>query len=589
MTAPKIRNTDDLAKWLGHQPTDQVGIIAVRIAMRALPAIQQLQTKSSISCAIVMFRALFAGWASANSPENFSRTARMQANEAARRLLQSLPPTSLSAFPVAQTSFIANEISFVVPRVFSELLTEATSSLARALANSQQAWRSVSADCDWLTSNSSSDKASRELSRRRLWLRQKPNDWQTAWEKLADRLIEIDPNFSVWLDWFERRIRGESPAFDIPADKRRVEDERLVRRLAATTDQDFWDFGHEYVNATLKGWLDEARARVAPAAAQEDVKDIRNFSGVSGGGGPAFTNADEMFPLVPAQNRNALSFRTDEDGRITIDASASVDQLRTDADARDRHSEAASEANAVLDRCRSNNAAARLTLRLENYLAAIGPSIEDTKPSLLVQRGEKLRQELAAYAAPDTLLDPIADDILVDLKGWQSSHNIMVGLDPVLMAIDTAMLGPDRRPALIPPDEIKQFARDAQEADLLAEGTEEIIIEAADLAPTIPDPEDRRTNFSREMVKNLCLETFSIALNHPRVSAAAIAASVAASSNGVAATIGGISVLSSIKAAEYLVTHRQWIEERMGNWSTWQALFVKVADWLEMVTPFKPK
>jgi hypothetical protein len=166
---------------------------------------------------------------------------------------------------------------------------------------------------------------------------------------------------------------------------------------------------------------------------------------------------------------------------------------------------------------------------------------------------------------------------------------MMVGLDPVLMAIDTAMLGPDRRPALMPPDEIKQFARDAQEADLLAEGTEEIIFEAADLAPTIPDPEDRRTNISREMVRNLCIETFSIALNHPRVSAAAIAASVAASSNGVAATIGGISVLSSIRAAEYLVTHRQWIEERMGNWSTWQALFVKVADWLEMVTPFKPK
>jgi hypothetical protein len=581
MTAPKIRNADDLAKWLTHQPNDQVGIIAVRIAMRALPAIEQLQTKSSISCAIVMFRALFAGWASANSPENFSSTARMQANEAARRLLQSLPPTSLSTFPVAQTSFIANEISFAVPRVFSELLAEATNSLARALANSQQAWRSVSADCDWLTSNSSSDKASRALSRRSLWLRQKPNDWQTAWEKLADRLIEIDPNFSVWLDWFERRIRGESSAFDIPADKRRVEDERLVRRLAATTDQDFWDFGHEYVNATLKGWLDEARARVAPPPIMAEASGVLDLTRDAAG------TLQES--LTPSQNRNALSFRTDEDGRITIDASASVDQLRTDAEARDRHLEAASEANAVLDRCRGNNAAARLTLRLENYLVAIGPSIEDTKPSLLVQRGEKLRQELAAYAAPDALLDPIADDILVDLKGWQSSHNMMVGLDPVLMAIDTAMLGPDRRPALIPPDEIKQFVHDAQEADLLAEGTEEIIIEAADLAPAFPDPDDRRTNASIEMVRNLCIETFSIALNHPIGTGIVVAIGVAASSNLVAGAIGGVSFWNSIKAAEYLVTHRQWIEERMGNWSTWQALFVKVADWLEMVTPFKPK
>jgi hypothetical protein len=264
--------------------------------------------------------------------------------------------------------------------------------------------------------------------------------------------------------------------------------------------------------------------------------------------------------------------------------------LRTDAEARDRHAEAASEAQVVLDRCRGNNAAARLTLRLENYLDAIGPSIEGAKPSLLVLRGEKLRQELAAYAAPDTLLDPIADDILVDLKGWQSSHNMMVGLDPTLMAIDTALLGPDRRPALMPPDEIKQFARDAQEADLLAEGTEEIIIEAADLAPAIPGPNDRRTNASIEMVRNLCIETVSIVLNYPIKSALATAVI-----SGVVSPIfvGGmatpISIMSSIKAAEYLVGHREWIEKRMGNWSTWQTLFIKVAAWLEKATPFKSK
>jgi hypothetical protein len=346
-------------------------------------------------------------------------------------------------------------------------------------------WNSVEVDCQFLIDHAEGNSA-RALATQPFWdFPSEQWDDDNLLLQFTQRLVSIDYNYKVWIDWYERRIRGERAAFDIPGDKGRVEDKKILRRLAEATDQDFWGKGHEYVNATLKGWLDEARARVAPAEAKEDVKDIRNFSGVSGGGGSVFANSDEVLPVVPPQNRNALSFRTDEDGRITIDASASVDQLRTDAEARDRHSEAASEANAVLDRCRSNNAAARLTLRLENYLAAIGPSIEDTKPSLLVQRGEKLRQELAAYAAPDTLLYPIAEDILVDLKGWQSSHNIMVGLDPVLMAIDTAMLGPDRRPALIPPDEIKQFARDAQEADLLAEGTEEIIIEAADLAPTL--------------------------------------------------------------------------------------------------------
>jgi hypothetical protein len=558
MTLSEIHNADDLLKWVTDRKTDQVGIIATRIAMRALPAIEELQIPSLANCAILVFRALLTGWASANSPENFSRSARVSANNATHRLLQSLPPADLSAFPVVQASFIANEISLVAPKAFDGLMTQATNSLKRALANSHQAWNSVSADRDWLASNSTDNRSHRALSRRRLWLHQKPRDWQSDWEKLAERLLAIDPNFIVWVDWFERRIRGHSPAFDIPDDKRRVEDERLLRRLAAASDQDFWDFGHEYVNATLKGWIDEARVRVAPKPPNPEVE-------------------------IPPQNRNAISFRQDEDGRIAIDASVSVDQLRTDADARDRHSEAAAEALALLNRCQGNNAAARLAPRLENYLAAIGSSIEEIKPSLLVQRGEKLRQEISAYAVPGTLLDPIADDILVDLRGWQSSHNMLVGLDPVLMAMDTAMLGPDRRPALIPPNEIKQFVSDVQEAGLLAEGTEVILIETADLAPSVPDPNDRRTNGSVEMVRNLMIEMASVALNNP------IKSGVIVTGFAGSGLIGGFSIMASIKFAEYLVTHRQWIEDKMGNTPTWQSLIVKVADWLEQATPFKPK
>jgi hypothetical protein len=444
-------------------------------------------------------------------------------------------------------------------------------------------WQALHEDCAFLENRRLDEHPIFELATEKIWLSPPLDRWLNNKNQLIAELILIDPNYAVWIDWYERRIRGEYAAFDIPGDKDRIEDKKILRRLAEATDEDFWGKGHEHVNATLKDWLDEARER---ASANLGVALPIGLA----------SETDTAFALppvlikTPRQNRNAITFRTDEGGRITIDTSASVDLLRTDAEARDRHSEAASEAQAVLDRCRGNNAAARLTLRMENYLAAIGIAIEDSKPSLLVQRGEKLRQELAAYAAPDTLLNPIADDILVDLKGWQSSHNMMVGLDPVLMAIDTAMLGPDRRPALIPPHEIKQFVHDAVEADLLAEGTEDILVEAADLAPAIPDPNDRRTNASIEMVRNLCIEAVSIVLNYPIKSA--IAATVI---SGIVSPIlvGGLAdpipLLSSIQVAEWLVAHRQWIEEKMGNTPTWQTLFMKVADWLEKNTPFKPK
>jgi hypothetical protein len=569
-----FQTVEELERWLSDKPLDWAQIVAARRALRVLPWIRDASNRLLMNDVIHLLRSSVFAWAAINYPSlNFSDSgirAAIDTESAAVNATIRQEQEHVRA-AVNAVSDVAASVGSIEDLVSSFQLS--IDSLAAANTGGTIRWQEIQRDCEWLAEFGQMKGASRNLSRLPLSLR----SGRDIRPRHLTNLIAIDLNYAVWIHWYERRVRGERAAFDIPGDKGRKEDKKILRRLAEATDEDFWGKGHEYVNATLKGWLDEARERVAPPTVIGTV-----------GMSSSTETALNLYP-APTQNRNAISFRTDEAGRITIDASASVDQLRTDAEARDRHSEAASEAQSVLDRCRGNNAAARLTLRLENYLAAIGPSIEGTKPSLLVQRGEKLRQELAAYAAPDTLLDPIADDILVDLRGWQSSHNMMVGLDPVLIAIDTAMLGPDRRPALIPPEEIKQFVHDAQEADLLAEGTEEIIIEAADLAPTVPDPNDRRTNASIEMVRNLCIEAVSIVLNNPKISVAAITVSLAASSNAVAATIGGISIMSSIKAAEYLVAHRQWIEDRMGNTPTWQTLFLRVADWLEKYTPFKPK
>lgn len=439
-------------------------------------------------------------------------------------------------------------------------------------------WKSVQDDCQRLGSFQGTTSAE-SLAVERLWDKS-PASWSHIRSDLVRKLNVIDPNYSVWTEWYDRRIRGERAAFDIPGDQNRAEDKAILFRLARATNEDFWDKGHEYVNATLKGWLDEARARVALPTIIAEAFGTFDITGVS---------KAELGLLLPPQNRNAISFKQDEAGRIAIDAGASADQLCNNADARDRHAEAISEARALLNRCNGNNAAARLTQRLENYLDAAGTSVDDIKPSLIVQRGERLRQELAAYAVPGTLLDPIADDILIDLKGWQSAHNMLVGLDPVLMAIDTSMIGPDRRPEMMSPDEIKQFVHDAQVKGLLADGTEAILIETADLASAVPGANDRRANASIEMVRNLCIETVSIALNHPIGTAAFVAICVAASSSITSGAISGVSIMGSIKAAEYLINHRPWIEGKFGNTPTWQALFAKIADWLEKNTPFQPK
>lgn len=581
-----ITSEDAFRGWLKHKPKEWAQAVALRAALRALPIIVNSSESWLRNFALLPFGAVLTSWVQLTDQAIFVRTDESRAN--ARFGGHSFDFTGYKKEPIAalaaDASYHSADAQSQSMHVFDDCVKGAgkaadafrlelpsdTDQAFKPVSGELAFWQSVATDCDWLDGEGESDKSAGRLSLKPLWQSAHPTNWFREWGVLAHQLLQIDPNFSAWIDWYERRIRGERPAFDFPGDKYRREDKAILRRLAEATDEDFWGKGHEYVNATLQGWLYEARAKVSPKVERFILDYVAE-------------------PAPPLQNRNAISFRQDSDGRIAIDTHASTAQLRSDADARDRHAETILEIRAVLDRCRGNNAAARLTLRLENYLDAAGVAIEDIKPSLLVQRGERLRQELAAYDSPDSMFDPIADDILVDLKGWQSSHNMLVGLDPILMAIDTAMLGPDRKPALIPPDEIRQVAHDAEEAGILANGTEAIIIEAADLAPVVPDLADRRSIASAEVARNLVIEAFAVALNHPKATGAIMVAGATLTTNPAAGVIGGISIMGSIKAAEYLVNHRQWIEDKLGKTLTWQTLFRRVADWLEKVSPFKPK
>jgi hypothetical protein len=117
-------------------------------------------------------------------------------------------------------------------------------------------------DCDALSI--ADHKSGASLLAYSIWLAPPPEKIIEKWHHLKNYLLSVHANYSVWIDWYERRIHGEWAAFDIVGDNHRVEEKEILRRLAKATDEDFWGKGHEYVNATLKGWLDEARERVRP-------------------------------------------------------------------------------------------------------------------------------------------------------------------------------------------------------------------------------------------------------------------------------------------------------------------------------------
>jgi hypothetical protein len=123
------------------------------------------------------------------------------------------------------------------------------------------AWKNLNAECDWLTNKTlrSSNEYSSNLTREKLWFADYPSGWAALSESATTRLLNLDPTYQVWIDWYNRRIEGHDAAFDIPFDTDRVHDKAILARLADATDEDFWGKGATYVNTTLQRWIDEAR------------------------------------------------------------------------------------------------------------------------------------------------------------------------------------------------------------------------------------------------------------------------------------------------------------------------------------------
>ena len=569
----QITSREELEEWLDtHNRADWAQVIAARAALRVLPYafVSRISDHWVANYCLALFRATAISWAARNFPAHDMGKAAHAASDYAAAASAYAAFTSAAYTASAASAAAASAYAASTAAAAYAASTAAAASIAAYAAAA--VWQNLTNDCDWLERHAEPDFAARLLTREPIWPASEPDGWAEARDYAVSRLAGLDQGFDVWIDWYNRRVKGERAAFDIPGDYDRTEDKKILARLADANDEDFWGKGATHVNTTLQGWIDEARERVRPRDAPFVIDPLRQLEA-----------APEP---VPPQNQNAITFTASEAGKIRIDARRNAAALRTDGEAQDRHAEAIREARALLTRCRLSNSAARFVSALENYLAAGGETLADLRPSLFVQRGEKLRQEIAPHenGTQNSFLEPIADDLLIDLKGWRSAHNMVVGLDPLLNRLDTAMLGPDVKPALIAPSELHALVADADAAEILDEGVREILDEAIDLAPAVPDPNDRRTVWSVETAQNLVIEAFSVALNHPVKVAAGAVATAAVGVKVAVGVFGG-----ALVTAKFLINYRDWIETKLNNTPTWKSLFIQLCDHLQDITPFKPK
>jgi hypothetical protein len=302
MDAVNVRSESDLESLLGshgQQSVPWAAVIAARTAIRAIPfgILAAHDDHKVIDGLLPVFRFCIMSWAASNIPSyDFSLGPYFASGEmlSDRQSGNSaFVATAKSAIEAIEADYYKRvwekepEFGHMVIYSATECLNDARSASKSIISKyqlpqyesgmndealdaaesrvSKALFDAIGTDGIWLSKHSDRPKAARRLTERKLWLTEPPELWIDIWKESKRRLLESKylAHYAVWIDWYERRIRGERAAFNIPGDKGRIEDKKILRRLAEATDEDFWGKGHEYVNATLKGWLDEARARVA--------------------------------------------------------------------------------------------------------------------------------------------------------------------------------------------------------------------------------------------------------------------------------------------------------------------------------------
>jgi TIR domain len=272
----QITSREELEEWLKDKPVEFAQVIAARAAMRALPyAFGKRESDDWIArYSLALFRATAISWAARSFPDHAAYAAAHAAADAARAAVVANPfampsRAALNAARSAETADAtvrcvrAADTSDLAARDASAVLGIDVDYAAEAARDA--IWINISHDCAWLASEGDSAAAAHGLTQRPLWPAGEPDGWGKAHAFADARLAGLKQGYGVWTEWYDRRVRGNEGAFDIPGDKGRLEDKAILMKLADATDEDFWDKGAIYVNLTLQGWIDEARARVAAA------------------------------------------------------------------------------------------------------------------------------------------------------------------------------------------------------------------------------------------------------------------------------------------------------------------------------------
>ena len=395
--------------------------IAHRAALRSLPSLPLDQNWLAPE-AILLFRALvISGLKLDDYYQDIARSvdaALIKLGDAGFTPKEAVYGPARMTAAAALKTMILNNSSFV------QFVCDAVD--ASAAFYGDKIWAEVRRDWEINKNNDfeNPDEVARLLSASSLWAELPPVRFSANWSIIRDDLHQIDPNFIVWTNWFERKVMGQDSAFDIPGDKGRVEDKKILQRLAESTDEGFWGKGHEYVNATLKGWLDEARERVAPPVSEIEA-DIK----------------------VPLQEPHATAYGVNNDGMIDRLPPYDQHHLRDLPDQRRAYADLRETALELQQE--GQRLGPRLQPRIERAVASLPEKFNDAEAWPVWRDFNALRRlfraHQIAFANPDPDAAKLEPVIAEQLGGLLDIYNNFAFADDGLRAKDEARISPQER------------------------------------------------------------------------------------------------------------------------------------------------
>lgn len=194
---------------------------------------------------------------------------------------------------------------------------------------------------------------------------------------------------------------------------------------------------------------------------------------------------DKLVELqLSSQSIIGTQYKSAANDKIDIDQSSP--RLLSDQDAIDRHQEVKDSAEDICSLFErfglGANAAEPLVIQCQRLLEAVGESPSDIRPGLLLPRGERLRQMLASQKEADDFgsAPPLPSQFLQSLGVFVSAYNIFIALDPELARRDEARLDPDRPPHLVDKARALQAVAAATSLGIATEAVNANFVEVAE-------------------------------------------------------------------------------------------------------------